>query len=67
MGDGQITTVYCVPLTRLANKSKVVLEIGDEVLFEAYDRTFSDGTTKLVAISVTAENESGQVVTITLG
>jgi hypothetical protein len=65
-GGGTITTVYCIPFTKLTNKYHVVLNVGDEVSIDAYDRTFSDGTTKLVAVSLTAENESGQTVTVQL-
>ena len=60
-GDGTITTVYCIPFNHLANKHQVVLGVGDKVSIEAYDRTFSDGTTKLVAISLTVEGVTVQL------
>lgn len=65
-GDGIITTVNCIPFNRLAKKSKIVLNVGDNVSIEAYDRSFSDGTTKLIAVSLSAENESGEWVTVQL-
>lgn len=65
-GDGTITTVNCIPFNRLAKKFKIVLEVGDEVIIQVYDRTFSDGTTKLVAVSLSAENEVGEWVTVEL-
>lgn len=56
-----ITTVYCIPFNHLAKKHQIVLEFGDEVSIEAYDRTFSDGTTKLVAISLTVGDVTVQL------
>ena len=49
--DNVLTTVYCIPFDFLANKYGIVPAEGDEVTIEAYERTFSDGTTKLLAIT----------------
>lgn len=65
-GDGTITTVNCIPFNRLAMKFKIVLEVGDQVSIGAHGRSFSDGTAKLVAVSLSAENESGEWVTVQL-
>lgn len=65
-GDGIITTVYCIPFSHLAKKHRIVLDVGDEVSIEVYDRNFSNKTTKLVAISLSAYNLYEQWVTVQL-
>jgi hypothetical protein len=47
-------TVYCIPVTYLVNK-KIVVAAGTQVSVEVYERTFSDSTTKLIAVSLTVE------------
>jgi hypothetical protein len=51
VGAGTLTTVYCIPLTYLANK-KIIVDVGTPVSIEVSECTFSDGTTKLVAVSL---------------
>ncbi len=65
-GDGVITTVYCIPFSHLAKKHHIVLDVGDAVSIEVYDRNFSNKTTKLIAISLSAYNQYGQWVTVQL-
>jgi hypothetical protein len=65
-GDGIITTVYCIPFTHLAKKHHIVLDVGDAVRIEVYDRNFSNKTTKFIAISLSAYNQYGQWVTVQL-
>jgi hypothetical protein len=54
VGGGKLITVYCIPLTYLANK-KIIIAVGTPVSVEVYERTFSDGTTKLIAVSLTVD------------
>jgi hypothetical protein len=44
-------TLYCIPYDYLANKCKIYPAEGDSVTIEYYVRTFSDGTTKNLAIT----------------
>jgi len=55
-GDN-ITSVYCVPFNFLAKRG-LVLDVGTAVSIEVYDRTFSDGTVKLIAVGITVEEKT---------
>jgi|WetSurMetagenome_2_1015567.scaffolds.fasta_scaffold671178_1 hypothetical protein len=45
-----MVTVYCIPLAYLDKKNIAIL--GQQVVIEALERIYSDGTTKLIAVSL---------------
>jgi hypothetical protein len=56
--DGQnLITVYCIPLTYL-DKKNIVIDVGTEVVIEVYDRSFSNGTTRLIAVNLIVDGQA---------
>jgi len=56
--DGAIVTVYGVPNTALQAMGYVPLTVGEDVTIECYEITFSDGSTKLIAVSITTGDQN---------
>ena len=56
VGGGNFLTVYCIPFSYL-DKQNIVIDVGAEVVIEVYDRNFSNGTTRLIAVSLMVDGQ----------
>ena len=56
-GDA-IVTLFGVPVTALERMGFAPLTVGEDIVADCYEVTFSDGSTKLIAVSITAEGDT---------
>ncbi len=56
--DGVIVTVYGIPYTALQYMGYAPLTIGEDVVIDCYEVAFSDGSTKLIAVSITTGDQT---------